>query len=74
MIGDVLLLMWPQSPIDEHPAAFPERVVVLVEDRPLHRASIETPKLLISKFTRRVDSQPSTTIKRDHVEDHHCLP
>jgi hypothetical protein len=53
MIGDVLLLVRPQSPIDEGPAAFPERAVVLVEDRPPHRASIESPKLLIGNFTRR---------------------
>jgi hypothetical protein len=30
-----------QCPIDEGPAAFPECVVVLIEDRPPHGASTE---------------------------------
>jgi hypothetical protein len=38
VVRDVLFLLWPQSPVDEGTAAFPERVVILVEDRPSHHA------------------------------------
>jgi hypothetical protein len=37
----VLFLMRPQGPVDECPTAFPERVVVLIENGSPHRASTE---------------------------------
>jgi hypothetical protein len=39
VVGHVFLVMWSQGPIDEGPAAFPERVMVLLKDRPPHHAS-----------------------------------
>jgi hypothetical protein len=39
MVGDVLLLIRPEGPIDERPAAFSECFVILIEDGSPHRAS-----------------------------------
>jgi hypothetical protein len=54
VVGYMFLLVRPQRPIDEGPAAFPERVVVLVEDPPPHRASTERLKLLTGKPTSTI--------------------
>jgi hypothetical protein len=54
----------PQSPIDEGPAAFPECIVIRLEDGSLHPASVRGLKLLTSSFTPTIGDE---TADRHHA-------
>jgi hypothetical protein len=41
VVGDVLLLVRPQLPVDEGAAGPPEGLVILIEDGPLHANPFE---------------------------------